>query len=92
MRLIDADAVTEEINRNKLMAREPATVKCMEIIKNATTYIPPKSYDVYAVVGQLEEMHETSNGIRESGKQIDILSLLPEKDEDGYFPDEYSDG
>lgn len=35
MRLIDADGVIDEIKRNKLLAREPATVRCMEVIKNA---------------------------------------------------------
>ena len=41
MRLIDADGVMDEIKRNKLLAREPATERCMEIIKNATTYAEP---------------------------------------------------
>lgn len=54
MRLIDADGVTEEIKKNKLLAREPAAERCMEIIKNATTYVEPPIYDVDKVVEQLE--------------------------------------
>lgn len=42
MRLIDADSVVAEIEKNKLMAREPATKRCMDIIKNTTIYaLPP---------------------------------------------------
>lgn len=41
MRLIDADGVIEEIKKNKLLAREPATERCMKIISNATTYVEP---------------------------------------------------
>lgn len=54
MRLIDADGVIEEIKRNKLLAREPAAERCMEIIKSATTYIETPSYDVDKVARQLE--------------------------------------
>lgn len=53
MRLIDADGVIEEIKKNKLLAREPATERCMEIIKNATTYVEPTTYDVDKVVEQI---------------------------------------
>lgn len=41
MRLIDADEVMKEINKNKLLSREPATKRCMKIIKNSTTYTEP---------------------------------------------------
>lgn len=47
MRLIDAEGVIEEIKRDKLLAIEPAVYRCMEIIKNATTYAePPEKYEV----------------------------------------------
>lgn len=42
MRIIDADAILVTIKSNKLMAREPAAKRCVEIIKNATTYVDPK--------------------------------------------------
>ncbi|MBA4697817.1 MAG: DUF551 domain-containing protein [Ruminococcus sp.] len=42
MRLIDADGIIAEIEKNKLMAKEPAVKRCIEIIRNATTYIEPK--------------------------------------------------
>lgn len=54
MRLIDADGVMEEIKINKLLSREPATKRCIEIIENATTYAVPPNYDVDKVVRQLE--------------------------------------
>ncbi|MFR1888392.1 MAG: hypothetical protein ACLSX0_01310 [Anaerostipes caccae] len=41
MRLIDADEVMKEINKNKLLSREPSAKRCMEIIKNSTTYTEP---------------------------------------------------
>lgn len=55
MRLIDAEGVIEEIKRNKLLAREPATERCMEIIRNATTYVYPTAYDPDMVIEQLEK-------------------------------------
>lgn len=56
MRLIDADGVIEEIKKNKLLAREPATERGMEIIKNATTYVEPTTYDVDKVVEQMSRV------------------------------------
>ena len=45
MRLIDAEGVIQEIKQNKLLAREPAIKRCVEIIENATTYAePPEHY------------------------------------------------
>lgn len=55
MRLINADEVIKEIKRNKLLAREPAAERCMEIIKNAITYVEPTPYDTDKVVEQLEK-------------------------------------
>lgn len=55
MRLIDADGVMEEIKINKLLSREPATKRCIEIIENATTYVVPPNYDVDKVVEQLRK-------------------------------------
>lgn len=43
MRLIDADGVIKEIKRNDLLCKNPAVAKCVEIIKNATTYAEPPS-------------------------------------------------
>lgn len=49
MRLIDADQVIEEINKNKLLSRDPATTRCKLIIDSATTYTtylePPMEYE-----------------------------------------------
>lgn len=41
MRLIDADGVIEEIKKQKLLAKEPATKKCIELIGRAATHTEP---------------------------------------------------
>lgn len=70
MRLIDADGVIEEIKRNKLLAKEPAAERCMEIIKNAITYVEPPGYDVDKVVEQLEY----NSGVRLHGKPEEMVT------------------
>ena len=42
MRLIDADALTKEIQENKLLAREYAAQRILKMIVDATMYITPK--------------------------------------------------
>lgn len=75
MRLIDANGVIEEIKRNKLLAKEPAAERRMEIIKNATTYVEPPDYDVDKVVEQLEERsREYNSGVRLHGKPEEMVT------------------
>lgn len=63
MRLIDADGVLEEINKNKLLAREPAASTCMEVIKNATTYVePPKKCLTGVWIPITEQLPTTEDG------------------------------
>lgn len=42
MRLIDADALMKSIKQQKLLAREPATQRIMQMIGNATTFVFPE--------------------------------------------------
>lgn len=41
MRLIDADALLSEIEKNKLLARTPEAKRIVELIKDVTTYVTP---------------------------------------------------
>lgn len=41
MRLIDMDSIVAKIEKNKVMAREPAAKICMDIIKDTTVYAEP---------------------------------------------------
>lgn len=77
MRLIDADRVIKEIHNQKLMAREPAAVKCVEIIKNATTFAEPPRKN-----GTWVEDKFGYNACSECGYEWDT----PEYDEAKYCP------
>lgn len=60
MRLIDADGLMEEIRKQKLLAKEPATKKCIEIIKSATTYTEPPEIGIWIPVE--ERLPKTDEG------------------------------
>lgn len=76
MRLIDADSVVAEIKKNKLMA-EPTAKRCLDIIKDATTYLePPRKY------GKWVEDKFGYNACSECGYEWDT----PEYDEAKYCP------
>ncbi|MGC4018380.1 MAG: DUF551 domain-containing protein [Muricomes sp.] len=62
MRLIDADGIMAEIEKNKLLARESAIKRCVEIIKNATTYIEPKMEELGTWIPVSERLPEVKDG------------------------------
>lgn len=77
MRLIDADSVIKEIYNQKLLTREPAVVKCVEIIKKAATFVgSPRRRGTWV------EDKYGYNACSECGYEWD----MPEYDEAKYCP------
>lgn len=57
----------------------PAAERCMEIIKNATTYVEPPTYDVDKMVEQLDkasDCYESNDQGREHIRMVDLTEAI----------------
>lgn len=63
----------------RLPEDRPAAERCMEIIKNATTYVEPPTYDVDKVVEQLDkasDCYESNDQGREHIRMVDLTEAI----------------